>query len=62
MQEWTAVSNKKTRSDLTGMIADTLNLLMAIPNLISLLLSPVIVSLMRDYFADRPASSGRTKS
>lgn len=37
--------------DLTWMVADTLNALMAIPNLISLLLlSPVVVQLTRAYF------------
>jgi AGCS family alanine or glycine:cation symporter len=39
---------------LSGLVADTLNALMAIPNLISLLLlSPLIVGLTRAYF-DRP--------
>jgi len=38
--------------DFAWLVADTLNALMAIPNLISLLLlSPVIVSLTREYFA-----------
>nr|WP_217991907.1 sodium:alanine symporter family protein [Rhodobacter maris] len=38
--------------DFAWLVADTLNALMAIPNLISLLLlSPVIVKLTRDYFA-----------
>lgn len=42
--------------DFAWLIADTLNALMAIPNLISLLLlSPVIVSLTREYFANRNA-------
>lgn len=37
--------------DFAWLVADTLNALMAIPNLISLLLlSPVVVSLTRDYF------------
>lgn len=41
-----------THLDLAWLIADTLNGLMAIPNLISLLvLSPVVVRLTRDYFA-----------
>ncbi|MEQ6434050.1 sodium:alanine symporter family protein [Comamonas sp. w2-DMI] len=40
--------------DFAWLVADTLNALMAIPNLISLLLlSPVIVRLTRDYFARR---------
>lgn len=40
--------------DVAWLIADTLNALMAIPNLISLLLlSPVIVGLTRQYFAER---------
>lgn len=44
--------------DFTWLIADTLNALMAIPNLISLLLlSPVIVHLTREYFAGRTAGS-----
>jgi len=39
--------------DFAWLVADTLNALMAIPNLISLLLlSPVIVKLTREYFAD----------
>jgi len=39
--------------DFAWLIADTLNALMAIPNLIALLLlSPVIVKLTRDYFAE----------
>ncbi|MCF7202475.1 alanine/glycine:cation symporter family protein [Pseudomonas oligotrophica] len=39
--------------DFAWLLADTLNGLMAIPNLISLLLlSPVVVKLTRDYFAD----------
>ena len=38
--------------DFAWLVADTLNALMAIPNLISLLLlSPVVVKLTRDYFA-----------
>ena len=38
--------------DFAWLVADTLNALMAIPNLISLLLlSPVIVQLTREYFA-----------
>jgi AGCS family alanine or glycine:cation symporter len=40
--------------DFAWLVADTLNALMAIPNLISLLLlSPVVVSLTRDYFDRR---------
>jgi AGCS family alanine or glycine:cation symporter len=39
--------------DFAWLLADTLNGLMAIPNLISLLLlSPVVVKLTREYFAD----------
>jgi alanine or glycine:cation symporter, AGCS family len=42
--------------DVAWLVADTLNALMAIPNLISLLLlSPVIVKLTRQYFADKQA-------
>ncbi|MNY56243.1 Sodium:alanine symporter family protein [compost metagenome] len=38
--------------DFAWLVADTLNGLMAIPNLLSLLLlSPVVVKLTRDYFA-----------
>lgn len=38
--------------DFAWLVADTLNALMAIPNLLSLLLlSPVIVQLTREYFA-----------
>ena len=44
--------------DVAWLVADTLNALMAIPNLISLLLlSPVIVKLTRQYFADKQAGS-----
>ena len=44
--------------DVTWLIADTLNALMAIPNLISLLLlSPVIVHLTKEYFAGRTGDS-----
>ncbi|MGQ7958187.1 alanine/glycine:cation symporter family protein [Pseudomonas sp. SP16.1] len=40
--------------DFAWLLADTLNGLMAIPNLVSLLLlSPVVVALTREYFADR---------
>ncbi len=39
------------------LIADTLNAMMAIPNLIALLmLSPVVFKLTRDYWGDRPAT------
>ena len=42
-----------TELELAWNIADTLNGLMAIPNLIGLLLlSPVVVKLSREYFAD----------
>ncbi|MNF34845.1 Sodium:alanine symporter family protein [compost metagenome] len=38
--------------DFAWLVADTLNGLMAIPNLLSLLLlSPVVVKLTRDHFA-----------
>jgi AGCS family alanine or glycine:cation symporter len=38
--------------DFAWLVADTLNALMAIPNLISLLLlSPIVIKLTRDYFA-----------
>ncbi|MBQ0131195.1 MAG: alanine:cation symporter family protein, partial [Comamonas sp.] len=40
--------------DVAWLVADTLNALMAIPNLIALiLLSPVIVKMTREYFAAR---------
>ena len=43
--------------DFAWLVADTLNALMAIPNLISLLLlSPVIVKLTREYFAKEEAA------
>lgn len=43
--------------DVAWLVADTLNALMAIPNLISLLLlSPVIARLTREYFAVKQAS------
>jgi AGCS family alanine or glycine:cation symporter len=42
--------------DVAWLVADTLNALMAIPNLISLLLlSPVVARLTREYFAARKA-------
>ncbi|MDD3327262.1 MAG: sodium:alanine symporter family protein [Zoogloea sp.] len=45
--------------DFAWLVADTLNALMAIPNLISLLLlSPLIVRLTREYFARREADEG----
>lgn len=45
--------------DFAWLVADTLNALMAIPNLISLLLlSPVIAQLTRDYFAEERARAG----
>jgi AGCS family alanine or glycine:cation symporter len=41
--------------DAVWLVSDTLNALMAIPNLISLVvLSPVVVKLTREYFATRP--------
>ncbi|MFB0975855.1 MAG: alanine:cation symporter family protein, partial [Tolumonas sp.] len=43
--------------DFAWLVADTLNGLMAIPNLISLLLlSPVILQLTREYFAGETAA------
>jgi AGCS family alanine or glycine:cation symporter len=40
------------------LVADTLNALMAIPNLVALLaLSPVVFKLTRDYFRDREAAA-----
>ena len=48
--------------DFAWLVADTLNALMAIPNLISLLLlSPVIVSLTREYFANGGAEGEDTR-
>lgn len=42
--------------DVAWLVADTLNALMAIPNLISLLLlSPVVIKLTKDYFAAKQA-------
>jgi AGCS family alanine or glycine:cation symporter len=41
--------------DFIWLVADTLNALMALPNLLALLLlSPVVFQLTRDYFADKP--------
>ena len=41
-----------TQLDFAWLVADTLNALMAIPNLIALLpLSPVVFRLTREYFA-----------
>lgn len=48
--------------DFAWLVADTLNALMAIPNLISLLLlSPVVVSLTKEYF-DRKRSEKSASS
>lgn len=44
--------------DFAWLVADTLNALMAIPNLLSLLLlSPVIVQLTREYFSDQKTNN-----
>ena len=44
--------------DFAWLVADTLNALMAIPNLLSLLLlSPVIVQLTREYFSDQQTNN-----
>lgn len=41
--------------DLAWTVADTLNAMMAIPNLIAILaLSPEVIRLMKDFFSDRP--------
>jgi AGCS family alanine or glycine:cation symporter len=41
--------------DFIWLVADTLNALMALPNLLALLLlSPVVFQLTRDYFTDKP--------
>ena len=49
--------------DFAWLVADTLNALMAIPNLISLLLlSPVIVSLTREYFANGGAEGEEARA
>ena len=46
---------EKTR-DFIWLLADTLNALMAIPNLIALIvLSPVVFALTREYFKNKPA-------
>jgi AGCS family alanine or glycine:cation symporter len=43
-----------TQLDFVWLVADTLNAFMALPNLLSLLLlSPVIVKLTNDYFANK---------
>jgi AGCS family alanine or glycine:cation symporter len=43
--------------DFIWLLADTLNAFMAIPNLVALLLlSPMIVKLTREYFAEREAA------
>jgi alanine or glycine:cation symporter, AGCS family len=43
--------------DFVWLVADTLNALMALPNLVALvLLSPVVFKLTRDYFARKPAA------
>ena len=42
-----------TQLDFVWLVADTLNAFMAVPNLIALLLlSPVVVKLTQDYFAN----------
>ena len=49
-----------TQLDFVWLVSDTLNALMAVPNLVSLvLLSPVIVKLTREYWA-RQALRPRT--
>lgn len=49
-----------TSLDFAWLVADTLNALMAIPNLISLLLlAPLIVKLTREYFADPRSGAGQ---
>ncbi|WP_025820773.1 alanine/glycine:cation symporter family protein [Shewanella marina] len=46
--------------DFIWLLADTLNAMMAIPNLIALiLLSPVVFALTKQYFADRKADESR---
>ncbi len=43
-----------TQLDFVWLVADTLNAFMALPNLVSLLLlSPVIVKLTNEYFANK---------
>jgi AGCS family alanine or glycine:cation symporter len=43
------------------LVADTLNAMMAIPNLIALLvLSPVVFKLTKEYWAGRPAADQAT--
>ncbi len=47
--------------DFIWLVADTLNALMAIPNLIALLLlSPVVFRLTREYFDRQPSLMGNT--
>lgn len=56
---WTVVVpvGTLTQLEFTWLVADTLNALMAIPNLIALLLlSPVVVQLTRAYFGERADS------
>ena len=51
---WTAVVfvGAVAQLNLVWLVADTLNALMALPNLLSLiLLSPVVIQLTREYFA-----------
>lgn len=49
--------------DFAWLVADTLNALMAIPNLISLLLlSPIVVSITREYFDREKQQSSKTSS
>jgi len=49
-----------TQLDFVWLVADTLNAFMALPNLVSLLLlSPVIVRLTQDYWADKTMAGNR---
>ncbi len=58
---WTAfvLVGALTQLDFVWLVADTLNALMAIPNLLSLLLlSPVVAKLTREYFASKDIPAG----
>ena len=64
---WTAfvLVGALTHLDFVWLVADTLNALMAIPNLVSLLLlSPVVAKLTREYFAAKamPANAAAARS
>jgi AGCS family alanine or glycine:cation symporter len=54
------VIGARTKLDIVWNLADSMNALMAIPNLIALLaLSPVVVQLTREYFSGKSGNTDR---